>query len=264
MFKKRKIALALGGGSARGFANIGVLKVLEQERVPIDLLVGSSIGALAAALYGLGVPTYRMEEAALKFSWDKLTDFSISKRALLKGRKLERIISDLTDKKRFSDARIPIAITTTSIETGEELVHTDGDLQKIIQASCSWPGFFPPVSVDGKLLADGGIRNSIPVKMAKKLGATKVIAVEIGFSVKQGKLDNFFQMFIQSIQIIGKELDTYQSTQADVVIRPRLEDIDQLAFDRAREAIRDGEEAARAAMPQIRKALKLDFGLWKQ
>ena len=159
--------------------------------------------------------------------------------------------------------RIPTAITTTDIETGEELVHTKGDLQKILQASCSWPGIFPPIEIDGRKQVDGGIRNSIPVKTAKRMGATKIIAVDIGFCVKAGKLDNLFQMFIQSIQILGEELDHYQSMQADVIVHPKLQGIDQFAFDRASQAIRDGEEATEKVIPEMKKKLGLGAGLWK-
>lgn len=257
ILQKRKIAIALGGGSARGLANIGVLKVLEREGVPIDLLIGSSMGALAGALYGLGFPTYRMEQAALSFSLDKLTDFSVSRKSLLKGQKIEKLLNELTLGKGFADTKIPIAIITTDIETGEEIAHTNGDLQKVLKASCSWPGFFPPVEIGGRKLVDGGIRNSIPVKMAKKLGATKIIAVDIGFCVKTKRLDNMFEMFTQSIQIMGEELDHYQSMQADVIIKPKLYNIDQFAFDRAKDCIQDGEEATVAAMPEIRKKLGL-------
>lgn len=263
MFKKRKIALALGGGAARGLANVGILKVLERERIPIDLIVGSSIGGLIGVSYALGVPIYQMEQTALKLSMKTLADFALSRTSLMKGKKLEKIIEGLTDKKGFKDARIPIAITTTDIETGEELVHTKGHLQKIIQASCSWPGIFPPVLIEGRKLGDGGIRNSIPVKIAKHLGATHVIAVDIGFAVKKGKIDNLFQMFIQSIQILGEELDSYQSMQADVVIKPKLHNIDQFAFHRAKQALEDGIEAAEKAIPLIKKKLKLD-SLWKR
>jgi len=262
-FKKRKVALALGGGSARGLANIGVLKVLEREHIPIDLIIGSSIGSFIGAGYSVGVPIYRMEEAALGFSVDKLTDFSISKMAVLKGKKLADVIRKFTDGKDFEDAQIPIAITTTDIETGEELVYTKGNMQDIIRASCSWPGIFPPVTIDGRKLVDGGIRNSIPVKMARHLGAAIIIAVDVGFCVKAGKLENLFQMFIQSIQIMGKELDSYQSMQADVTIRPKLHNIDQFAFDQAKRAISDGEAATQAAIPQIRKLLGSRVKSWK-
>lgn len=263
LLKKRKIALALGGGAARGLANIGVLKVLERERIPLDLIVGSSIGSFVGAGYGIGVPTYRMEEAALKFSVDSLTDFSLSRTSVLKGKKLEKVIREFTDGKTFEDSQIPLAITTTDIETGEELVYTRGDLQELIKASCSWPGIFPPVMIGGRKLVDGGIRNSIPSKMARRLGATVVIAVDVGFCVKTTKLENLFQLFIQSIQIMGKELDAYQSMQADVVIKPKLHNIDQFAFEQARRAISDGEDAAQAAIPQIRKILGLNVKRWK-
>ncbi|MGB2705902.1 MAG: patatin-like phospholipase family protein, partial [Candidatus Omnitrophota bacterium] len=156
------------------------------------------------------------------------------------------------------------AITTTDIETGEELVYTKGDLQQIIKASCSWPGIFPPVIIAGRKLTDGGIRNSIPAKMARQLGATVVIAVDVGFCVKAGKLENLFQLFIQSIQIMGRELDSYQSMEADVTIKPKLHDIDQFAFDQARRTISDGEDATMAVIPKIKKLLGLNIGLWKR
>jgi len=264
IFKKQKIVLVLGGGAARGIANIGVLRVLEKERVPVDLIVGSSIGGLIGAAYCMGTPIYKMEKAALSFTWNKLADFAISRQAILKGKRLEKVIHEFTDRKGFQDARIPLAIMTTDIETGEELVHTKGNLQKTILASCSWPGIFPPVTIKGRKLVDGGIKNSIPVKMAKRLGATKIIAVDIGFCVKKGKIDNLFQYFIQSIQILGEELDSYQSTQADVVIKPELKNIDQFAFYRAKKAMADGEKAAKEAMPAMRKKIKFNSGLWKR
>jgi len=252
---KEKIALALGGGAARGLANIGVLKVLDREKVPLDLITGSSIGALIGAAYGLGMHPEEMEEAAIKFTWDELADFSISRMSLLKGKKLENIIEQFTDNKAFKDMKIPFGLTTTNIETGKELIYTDGDLQKLIKASCSWPGFFPPVDIEKKKLVDGGIKNSIPVRCARELGATKVIAVHIGFCIKQGKLDNLFQMFMQSIQILGKELDNYQSKEADVIIEPALFNIDQFAFNQAKRIIDDAVKATERAMPEIRKKM---------
>lgn len=263
-FKKQKIALVLGGGAARGLANIGVLKVLEEEHIPFDLIIGSSIGGLIGAAYSLGVSVQELEKNALKLSWRKLADFTLSRTSVFQGKKLAKMIDLFTYKKGFEDARIPIAITTTDIETGEERVHTKGNLRKIIQASCSWPGIFPPVLIDGRKLTDGGIRNSIPVKVAKPLGATGVIAVDIGFCVKKGKLNNIFQLFIQSIQILGEELDIYQAKQADIIIKPMLHNIDQFAFNRARQAIKDGEKAARVAIPKIRKKFNLGRGSCKR
>ncbi|MBN1353926.1 MAG: patatin-like phospholipase family protein [Candidatus Omnitrophica bacterium] len=262
IFRKRKVALALGGGAARGLANLGVLKVFEEERIPIDLVVGTSIGGLIGAAYCLGVPIGVMEKSALNFKLGKLVDLGLSNTAITKGKKLARIVAEFTDKKTFADARIPFAITATDIETGDELVYTKGNLQDIVRASCSWPGIFPPVKIYGRKLADGGIRNSIPVKMARRLGATTVIAVDIGFCVRKGEIKNLIQMFIQSIQIMGEELDEYQSMQADIIIKPKLTNIDQLAFNRAKEAIREGEAAARKSINAIRK--KVGRVLWKR
>ncbi|MBL7158706.1 MAG: patatin-like phospholipase family protein [Candidatus Omnitrophica bacterium] len=256
-FKKRKIALALGGGAARGLANIGVIKVFQREGIPIDLVVGSSIGAMLAAGYCLGIPTYRIEKTALECTTSKLTDVSVSRKGFLKGKKLEKLICSFIEGRTFSDAKIPLAVTTTDIETGEEIVYTKGNLEKILVASSSWPGIFPAVEIDGRKLVDGGIRNSIPVKNALDLGATFTIAVHIGFCVKTTKLDNPFQLFIQSIQILGEELDRYQTMRADVIIKPALVDLDQFAFDRGAEAISDGERAAEKALPEIKKKLGL-------
>ncbi|MCK4462962.1 MAG: patatin-like phospholipase family protein [Candidatus Omnitrophica bacterium] len=257
LFKKRKVALALGGGSARGFANIGVLKVLERHKVPIDTLIGSSIGGLIGASRSLGMSLEEMEEAALKFTWQDITDVTMPKLAIMKGEKLAKTVERFTDHKTFSDCSIPLAITATDIENGDEILFTSGNMQKIIQASCSWPGFFPPVEVDGKFLSDGGVRNSVPVKWAKKLGATFTIAVKLGFAPQKIKADNILQMMIQSIQIMGEELDKYQSMQANIIIEPDLKGINQLDFDKTREIILSGEIAAEREIKKIKRLLRI-------
>lgn len=256
-FRKRKVALVLGGGSARGFANIGVLKVLEKQNVPLDLMIGSSIGALIAAAYSTGMSIEELEEAALQFKWQDITDVTMPKIALMKGEKLAKVVRNFTNHKTFADCRIPIAVTATDIATGEEMLFTSGDMQKIIQASCSWPGFYPPVEFENRFLSDGGIRNSTPVKWAKKLGATFTIAVKLGFAPQKIKLDNIFQLMIQSVQIMGEELDKYQSMQADVIIEPDLKDVNQLSFDKVGEIVSGGEEACKREIKKIKKLLRI-------
>lgn len=257
LFKKRKVALALGGGSARGFANIGVLKVLKRHKVPIDLLIGSSIGGLIGGSLSLGMSLEEMEEAALKFKWQDITDVTMPRLAIMKGEKLAKVVEKFTDHKTFTDCSIPLAITATDIESGDEILFTSGNMQKIIQASCSWPGFFPPIEVDGRFLSDGGVRNSIPVKWAKKLGATFTIAVKLGFAPQKIKADNIFQMMVQSIQIMGEELDKYQSMQADIIIEPDLKGINQLDFDKSGEIILSGEVAAEREIKKIKRILRI-------
>ena len=255
--RERKVALVLGGGSARGVAHIGILKVLERERIPINMVVGTSMGALIGAAYSLGIPISKMEADSYAFSANKLLDPTIPTMGLLAGEKLEASIKDLTRNKEFSDCRIPFAAVTTNIETAEEVVLQSGELSKAIRASCSWPGIFNPVKIDDKLLVDGGIKNSVPTKIARALGADYVLAVDVGFCVKEGPIKNIFQMILQSFQITGEELNKYQSIDADFLIKVDLGHIDQFAFDRSRETVQKGVEAAETAMPHLKKSLRL-------
>lgn len=255
--KKRHVTLALGGGSARGLAHIGVLKVLEKEKIPIDRIVGTSMGSLIGAAYALGITTTEMEQKASKFSVNKLLDPTIPKIGLLAGDRLEKIIKTLIDHKTFADCKIPMVVVTTDIETGEEVIYQQGDLCKVIRASCSWPGIFNPVQLDGRLLSDGGIKNSVPTKIARSMGSDYVIAVDVGFCVKRGKIDNIFQMILQSFQITGEELNKYQSKDADCLIKVELGHIDQVSFDRAAESVTIGASAAMYRVEQLKKDLGL-------
>ncbi len=255
--KSKKVALALGGGSARGLAHIGVLKVLEREKFPIDMIVGTSMGAMIGAAYSLGVPISVMEADAYSFTLNRLLDPTIPTMGLLAGEKLESSIRELIDNKSFADCKIQFAAVTTNIETGEEVVHQSGNLIKVIRASSSWPGIFNPVRIDGKLLVDGGIKNSVPADIARALGADYVLAVDVGFCVKEGPIKNIFQMILQSFQITGEELNRHQSIHADLVIKVDLGHIDQGAFDRARESVQKGMEAAEEALPRLMKDLRL-------
>lgn len=253
--KKPAVTLVLGGGSARGLAHVGVLKVLERERIPVDNIVGTSMGALVGAAYSAGMPIKDMEARAAKFSVNKLLDMTVPKMGLLAGNKLEASIKELIGGKTFDDCRIPMSVVTTDIETGDEVVHQKGELLKVIRASCSWPGIFNPVRIDGRLLSDGGIKNSVPTKIAKALGAEYIIAVDVGFCVKKGKITNVFQIILQSFQIGGEELNKYQAMEGDVVIKVGLDGIDQAAFDRAKEIIAEGVGAAESMVGKIKSDL---------
>lgn len=255
--KKREVTLVLGGGSARGMAHIGILKVLKREDIPVDRIVGTSMGALIGAAYSVGDSLENMERKACKFSANKLLDPTIPRMGLLAGDKLEKIIKTLIDDKKFSDCKIPFTAVMTDIQNGEEVIYQKGELSKIVRASCSWPGIFNPVEIDGRLLCYGGIKNSVPTKIARALGADYIIAVDVGFCVKEGKIANIFQMILQSFQIMGEELNKYQSNEADVVIKVDLGNIDQVSFERAGEAIDKGEAAAKLKIKQIKKDLGL-------
>jgi NTE family protein len=240
-----------------------VLRVLEshfgRDKMPFDMLVGTSIGSLIGAAYGLGISIEELERKAMRFSWPNLVDLGFFTTGLIKGEKLEKIIREIVNGKGFKDMRVPFALTTTDIETGEELTHTSGDLVKLVRASCSWPGIFSAVEYGGRLLVDGGVRNSIPTKAANEMGGTFIIAVNPGFAVKGQKLNNLLKVTIQGIQIMGEELNAYQAKAADIAIKPILRNIDQFDFDRASEIIREGEIAAEKSINKIKRSLMLHW-----
>ena len=256
--KKRAVTLVLGGGSARGLAHIGVLSVLERENIPIASVVGTSMGALIGAAYATGIPIKKMEELAYGFTLNKLLDPTMPRMGMLAGEKLEATIRELLDGKTFNDCKIPLAVVTTNMENGEEAVFRGGDLVKVVRASCSWAGIFNPVRIDGKLLSDGGIKDSVPTRIAKEAGADYILAVNVGFCVKHEKIENILQMMLQSFQIMGEELNKYQSLDADSVIEVKLgHDIDQTAFGKAKEIVRKGKEAAELKIEEIKKGLRI-------
>jgi NTE family protein len=215
------------------------------------------MGALIGAAYSVGVSVKKMEEMAHKFDWKTIFDPTIPSMGLLAGKKMERIVAELTEHKNFSDCKIPLAIVTTDIEKNERIVFQEGNMQKVICASCSWPGIFNPVRIEGRLLVDGGIKNSVPTRIARSLDPGYMIAVDVGFCVKEGKITNIFQMLLQSFQIMGEELNRYQSRISDTLIKVELGDIDQAGFSRSREAIAKGEEAVSGKIDQIKRMLSI-------
>lgn len=259
-FKKaKKVALVLSGGSARGIAHLGVAKVLRREGFKFDLVVGTSIGSLVGAAYCLDIPMEDVERVALKTTAMDLLDITVSRMGLTEGNRLENIIQQVIKDRSFGDVKIPLAITAVDIETGEEVYFTSGDLIKTIKASCSLPGIFKPVELNGRSLIDGGMRQHFPTDIAKKLGADFLIGVDVGFCIKKGKINSMFGIIMQSIQIIGEELSKHQSSKADILIMPELgDDIDQMAFNKTAFIIKKGEEAAEGMLPILRKRVRLE------
>jgi len=256
---KKKTALVLSGGSARGVAHLGIIKVLKKEGFKFDLVVGTSIGALIGAVYCLDIPLEDVETIALKTTAMGLLDITISRLGLAEGNRLENIIRQSIKNKTFQDLKTPLAVTAVDVETGDELYFTSGDLVKVIKASCSLPGIFRPVEINGKLLIDGGMKQHLPADIARKLGADFIVGVDVGFCVKQGKINSMLGIIMQSIQIIGQELGRHQSDSVDILIAPKLGDeIDQMAFNKAAFIIKKGEEAAQEALPMLKKHVRVE------
>lgn len=174
------LGLALGSGAARGLAHIGVLKVLEEARIPVDIITGTSIGALIGAMYAAGVPVGQMEDVALTIDWRKmasLLDPVLPTSSLTDSRKLVAFIAELLPAREFKDLQLPLAVTATDINTGEAIIIKQGDLLEALQASLAFPGIFSPVRFGQRFLVDGGLCNPIPTVVARNLGAEKVIGV---------------------------------------------------------------------------------------
>jgi NTE family protein len=256
---KKKVALVLSGGSARGIAHVGVVNILKREGFKFDLVVGTSIGSIVGAAYCLDLPLEEIEKIALKTTAMNLLDITISRMGLAEGNRLENIIRQAIGNRTFSDLKIPLAVTTVDIETGEELFFTSGDLVKTIKASCSLPGIFKPVELNGRLLIDGGMRQHMPTDIARGLGADFIVGVDVGFCVKTGKMNSMLNIILQAIQIMGEELSKHQSSSANIIIKPNLGDgVDQMDFNKAAFIIKKGEEAAEEMLPALRRYLKMD------
>ena len=255
--RKRKVILCLGGGAARAIANVGVLKVLVENKIPIDMVIGASMGALVGAGYCVGRSLEYMIKVSQEFKMEKITDVTLSSQAITKGQKLREVVKEILDDKSFKDCTIPFGIATTDINTGEDLLYTDGNLQNLVTASCSWPTIFPPVENEGRMLADGGIANSVPVKWAIDGGKNYIIAVKTGFEPQALNSPNMLDYLVQTIQIMGEKLERCQMIHADCAIEPLLHEWTQIDFNKGTEMIIRGVEAAEKIIPQLKKDLGL-------
>jgi len=267
----KKIGLALGGGAARGMAHIGVLNVLEREGIPIDLIAGTSVGAAVGSLYARSKNAALIKEKVIELSGRRLTRFidpALPRTGLIKGEELgDLLASFLGGNIKFSDLLIPFACTATDIDTGEAVVFDRGSVAEAVRASISLPGIFTVARRGGRYLVDGGLANPVPVNLVQKMGADFVIAVNvipgvldrshesIKESTKGAREPNIIHVLLQSIHIGTYSLVRSSLGNADVVIEPDVVHIGAAEFHRARECIKQGELAARKAMPEIRSRL---------
>ncbi|MDI3534537.1 MAG: hypothetical protein PWQ82_902 [Thermosediminibacterales bacterium] len=255
MKKRPKIGLALGGGAARGYAHIGVIKVLTEEKIPIDFISGTSIGALIGALYSVGIDIQMLEKLALSIKRENWVDFIIPRKGLLAGKKIEQIIRLLTKNKNLEEVDIPLTVTATDLKTGKEVLLRKGNIAKAVRASISIPGIFVPVIMENMILVDGAVLNKVPADAVRQMGADIVIAVDLGFD-KRIRLNNIYDILLQTFDIMGRELLKTKILNADIIIRPKLGDIDPSNFNQPKDCIIEGEKAARDALPKILQFLK--------
>jgi NTE family protein len=250
-----KIAVVLGAGASRGFAHVGVLKVLESQKVPIHLIVGTSAGSFVGSLYAYGFDAFQLQKMAFTLQKDDVVDLTIPDNGFIRGEKLENFINAAVRQTPLERLRIPFRAVATNIQTGEETVFATGNTGKAVRASCSIPGIFQPVRIGDKTYVDGGVVSPVAVDAARKAGADVVIAVDISTGVAGTTPQGTLETILQSIDIMYAKIAAAQLRNADVVIRPRVSHIGSSDFDKRHEAILEGEKAASEALPRIQSIL---------
>lgn len=256
----KKVGLALGGGSSRGFSQVGVLKVLEEEKIHVFCIAGSSSGALIGALYCDAGGLDDIERITSEVKVSELIDYNIFRllrgRWLIKGERMERFLRRNLRHKNIEDLPIPLGIVATEMKSGDRAVFRSGSIETAVRASCAIPGLFQPVRIGEKVYIDGGMSDPVPVGLAREMGAEAVIAVVIPDDLPEELPRSALKSIKYSLTILFSKMTEHMVKDADVIIRPgcgitRFDDI-----SRRREMIMAGENAAREAMPKIRELLK--------
>jgi len=254
--KPAKVALVLGAGSSKGFAHIGVLKVLEINNVPIHLIVGTSVGSVVGSLYAFGYSAFEVQEIALSVEkGDVIDPVYVPTQGFVKGEKLEEFVNKMVKHTSIEKLKIPFLAVATDIQEGQEVIFGKGNTGSAVRASCSIPGIFRPTKIGDRIYVDGGVMSPVPVAAAKRFGADVVIAVDISSEVEKATPQGTVETILQAITIMYANLGAIQLGQANVVIKPRVGHIGTFDFTKRHEAILAGEKAALAAMPQVTQIL---------
>jgi NTE family protein len=269
--RRNKVGLALSGGAARGFAHIGVLDILQKEGIPIDMIAGTSAGAIIGAVYASCRDSETVKTHALSIDWKKMAslfDLSFRMSGLLKGRKIEKLLTEyIGGDIDFSELKIPFACVATDIDTGEEIVITTGPVSEALRATISVPGIFSVAKRGDRFLVDGGLTTPVPVDTVRQMGADIVIAVNVNPRVtdrlgrstkkriKARKEPNIFHIMMQSIYITTDTVARNSLSTADIVIEPVLKGIGAADFQKAGDSILKGQQAAADVILKIKRRL---------
>lgn len=255
-----KIGLALGSGGARGFAHIGVIKVLEEANIPINCIAGSSMGSLVGAFYGSGYTPLQMAKMATHFQRKYYLDFTVPKMGFISGAKVKHLIRILTKGKMLEELDPSLRIIATDLLTGERVVFIKGDISTAVRASISIPGIFVPEKVNGRLLVDGAVVDRIPVKEVKKMNADIVIAVDVSNFKTEPQITSIFDVIMQSMEIMEREMIRMKEIESDIMIKPIINQYSSTAFKNIDKIIEQGVEATKKKLPEIQMALQQ----WKE
>jgi NTE family protein len=254
--RKIKIGLALGGGAARGFAHIGVIKALEAQGIVPDIVVGTSAGSVVGALYASGTNGFELQRTAMDMNEAEISDWAMpffSKGSgVLKGDALQNYVNKAVKNVPIERLKIPFGAVATDLNTGKPILFRRGNTGQAVRASSSVPSVFQPVKIGTHSYVDGGLVAPVPVKFAKDMGADFVIAVNISTQTEAQAAASSLEVLMQTFSIMGQRLNFFELKEADIVIAPALGAMGSSDFAGRNRAILAGEQAAAAMMPQIK------------
>lgn len=251
-----KIALVLGGGAAKGFAHIGVIKALEAQGIVPDIVVGTSAGAVVGVLYAAGYNGFELQKIALQLEEAQLSDWSLPDRGVIKGEALQNFINKTLRGRTLEKLNRTFGVVATDLKTGEPIVFRTGDSGMAVRASASVPGVFQPVDISGKEYVDGGLVSPVPVRAARAMGADFIIAVDISSRPQQAKTRSTLDVLLQTVSIMGQAISKQELKEATVVIRPAIHEISSTDFQTRHLAVLEGEKAASMMMPEVKSKLQ--------
>lgn len=257
--RRPTIGLALGSGGARGFAHLGVLRVLEEEEIPVDLLLGSSVGSLIGALWVGSPGPAEAGRIAGEVGRDDFFDFgprAMFSGALARGEGIERFVRERIGEVAIESLPRRFGVVATELRTGRTVVFERGPLARAVRASCAIPGVFPPVEIDGELHVDGAVTAPVPAALVRARGIDLVIGVAIPAAIPDRRPESALQVVLRAIEILSTELELAKARDADILIVPEVGDVASDDFTQRERLIAAGEAAARAALPAIRAAIR--------
>jgi NTE family protein len=251
------IGLALGGGFARGIAHIGVLKVLEEESIPISIITGTSVGALIGASYCSGLSPAELEEVARSVRFTTFARWTLSRFGFASNDRMITFLTRTLKVKTFEELRIPLGVAATDFNSGDGVVFHSGSIIDPVRASCAYPGMFLPVNIRGRWLVDGMLSHPVPTHPLRDMGADRVLAVHLkGQWSRNGAPRHLFDVIGQSFAIAQDVMGHVWRGAADLVIEPDVAGFAYDDFKRADELVRVGESAMRKALPVVRAWLE--------
>lgn len=256
-----RIGLALGGGAARGFAHIGVIKALESQGIFADVIVGTSAGSVVGAMYAAGNNGFALQKMALEMDEATISDWSLplfsKSSGVLKGDALQAYVNRMVNHVPIEKLKKPFGAVATDLSTGQAVLFQRGNTGTAVRASSAVPAVFQPVRINDRQYVDGGLVAPVPVRFTRDMGADLVIAVNISQQPETQNGSSTIDILLQTVTIMGQSINQFELKQADIVIRPELPSMKGSDFAGRNLAILAGEKAAMLAMPELRQKIRL-------